>query len=81
MLECAVKMKPENVTAALGSSYSVSIVVSDMYDTTRVYTIGEDITKPEVIGNKTEVAKIRRIGTVATPDGNHLAKVDVYVYR
>jgi hypothetical protein len=80
LLECANGMDAASVTAVLGSSYGVSIVVTDTINA-RKYSIGEDVTDPAVIGNKTEVAKIRRIGTIATPDENHLATVDVYVYR
>ncbi len=83
-LQCTISAlkTSDEVKAALGSSYNVSIVVTDLsYETPAPYTIGDDPAGPSFFDSKTEVAKIRRIGTLMTPDGNHIATVDVYVYE
>jgi len=80
-LKDATKLK-----ASLGSSYNVSILIRDTYTTPqKKYVIGAiDFSDPNVFKtfNPTEVSHIRRVATlVNSTGGEHIATVDLYVYR
>jgi len=79
LIKC-LALDAAGVRASLGSSYNVSIVITDTYTKKSPYTFGDD---PALfIDSATEVSKLRRIGTLHTASGeDHMATVDMYVYR
>jgi len=79
LIRC-LALNTAELRASLGSSYNVSIVITDIY-TNKEYTFGLDPSK--FISSATEVSKLRRIGTLhnSTSGEDHIATVDMYVYR
>jgi hypothetical protein len=82
LVQCAEKLSSDQLKADLGSSYNVSIVITDEIDPSYDVKLGDDPTAPAFSDNKNEVDKITRVASLVTPDGhNDLATLDVYVYQ
>ncbi len=89
LLTCAsTKLKDDmELKKALGAAYNVSIVVTDRYSIVptnpKRYTLGSlDITDPKSLSKPVEISHIRRVATlVNSTGGEHIATVDLYVYR
>jgi hypothetical protein len=78
---CPVLADESTLEAGLGAAYNVSIVIKDQYDpSATAYTLGPDPTT--LPARLKEVSKVSRIATLYTKTGqNHMATIDVYVYR
>lgn len=81
-LDCLNGMDSASLRGNLSSLYDVSIVITDSYNPNNPYILGNDPTSAQFIGSKSEITKLRRVGTIAMDNGeNHMATVDIYVYR
>jgi len=81
LLLCPALADESALKSGLGAAYNVSVVVTDTYDTSKQpYKLG---TPPDNFpSDLKEVAKMSRIATLHTVLGqDHMATIDVYVYR
>jgi len=77
------KMSSSAVSTNLSSAYNVSIVITDQFNG-KEYKFGADPSAGSFSKNLKEVSKFRRVGTIANADtdgNNHMATIDLYVYR
>jgi len=83
LLSCMNGVAANDLQAYLGAAYNVSIVVTDTYySPNKVWILGPDPGAHDFSANLTEISKVRRIGTLASSNGqDHIATVDLYVYR
>jgi hypothetical protein len=82
VLDCLNGMDALSVRANLSALYNVSIVITDSYSPNNPYVLGENPESSDFAKTKVEITKLRRMGTIAMEDGtNHMATVDIYVYK
>jgi len=66
----------------LSSAFNVSIGVTDVYNDATKYKYVFGVSPENLPPNLKEVSRLRRVGTIATQSGiDHVAYVDIYVYR
>lgn len=81
-LKCLDGMDTASLRGNLSALYNVSIVITDTYNENKPYILGVDPTSQAFMDSKTEITKLRRLGTIAMENGqDHMAKVDIYVYK
>jgi len=83
LMDCPALQDEATLKTGLGAAYNVSIVITDTYDTSKQpYILG--LSPDDFPSSLREVTKMTRIATLATAtpfSQNHMATVDVYVYR